>query len=1549
MKKYSLHLFALIPTLLSAQNTFLYNSAGNLKTIQKLDGPLIQFEYDGLNRIKKITKRDPIEFDYDRTKNSIKMTDIHGETLLQYNKMNQVVSVSYPNIGTLQYIYDSQGKLKQVNYPNGFFVFYSYDIADRVKSVISPHGIVTYTYDPLANTLSKIKYPNGVNTEFEYDSSMRLASTTHKKPNKSLIEKFEYKYDNNGNKKQQIISRNGKSVTVRYEYDKVDRLVLVEYPDHFEKFTYDELGNRLTRESEIGEFEYKYKNNQLTSVEKTTFFYENGNLIKKTTPEKTVLYAYNENDDLIRYEDGKNTVVYEYDGFGRRISKVVNGEITRFVNDVISSETQVLMELDERNGVKAEYVYGLSRISARAGNELLFYLSDSLSGSPVTLSDCLGNVKHSYEYTAFGFPTNYSESDPNHFLFRGEHFEPETGLIYLRNRYYDPDLGRFISKDPQFGNPFNPQSLNPYVYANNNPINYVDPLGLKSATVVVYPPGTKLADGSRSKVGHGYWVLESDNGLKDRPGRYPGGLRADGEPPLGSIWHTFPATDEQIDNILAEMNRGCYIGVAGNCIDGLERGLKVLGIKHPSFSYYGISCPMKALQWIESLNGRNDYTEWYREHLDFFMDTENRFPPSPFDVNKLPPIPDSLKGNSNFQSGSGLSSSGSGGDVGGVSLNKTAHLFGLVNDIHGVVYDTDTSELILLGEKNVSLPAMDFDDFAVAVKSVYGLEGNIPEDPGVSIDWNPANTAKIAKGKYDQLSPMPVRYMGKTEGTHFGQVMFEADRLLKSLSLGLDNMTLENIHPPISFYQSLPSLYTSYRQLFSGEMTRMWFVPKEISLVASPDGRAMEFTKVELEVKTENRHQNGQTVRDPVAEQFAEHFTNHFDEFAKHYPVLGELKKLGKITGVVKWVKDHNLPLDLSIFEKYTPKFYSTAYETPATSFPGFIGGRILNVVGGVIYHIDSNNFHEIQHPAVKSLQDMALFQRPKEDDFSWEVTGGNFRGRYIAVSHPLQKTQKTGNVVKRFIDMTILIPGKAPFLLTRTYNSFSTTDIGLGVGWSFASHVLHFPSHKSIFHASETAHPLTLYSEIYVDLDTPYKLIGLDSRLCPVYQGSNSTIFIKYDNGLYSFSKNGKERLIFNEIGQLITEIDPEGTKVNYEYEGSSLKSLTHSDGPKIIFEYQGSRISKAITQHQEIAYSYNSGNQLESVSDAMGLAASYEYDEDTNINQIKNAKGNVVFEASYDLYHRAKSTEENCDSHRCAYSLKDRMSKISSGSLETQNRYDSKYRLLESSDSLDRSIKFSYDSKCEKLSKMIDPLGNEFQCEYYDNGHLSKISAPEEFEQRFWYYPNGQVAAVLAPSKTITAYQYDSRGRIEKIWNQATLIRDDVVSWEFSCHPEFLTELKYDPDSGKVSSVIEKGQVKKMYTHYPNGSVHSMTDPLGYVVKYEYDDLGRVKTVSDSSGKRSLEYSYNPRNQILTENSPSGIVIYTYDKAGNLESLTNRNGYKTTFNYDDHNRLSEVIDAEGKITQYKHPTKEEFFIEFPNKTQKSISMDVIGRVAID
>lgn len=165
--------------------------------------------------------------------------------------------------------------------------------------------------------------------------------------------------------------------------------------------------------------------------------------------------------------------MYSYDAFGRRIEKNVNNTITRYIYD----GWDIVQEHDATGALLGRVAHG-SQIDQplvlERGGAGYFYHPDHL-GSVRKMTDDAGTVVNSYDYDSFGRFETRSENVAQPYAFTGREFDPETGLSYFRLRYYDPEVGRFISEDP-IGFAGGDSIL--YRYAFGNPVNLVDPYGL---------------------------------------------------------------------------------------------------------------------------------------------------------------------------------------------------------------------------------------------------------------------------------------------------------------------------------------------------------------------------------------------------------------------------------------------------------------------------------------------------------------------------------------------------------------------------------------------------------------------------------------------------------------------------------------------------------------------------------------------------------------------------------------------------------------------------------------------------------------------------------------------------------------------------------------------------------------------------------------------------------------------------------------------------------------------------------------------------------------
>jgi RHS repeat-associated protein len=441
-----------------------YDANGNISEYTTPFEEKNAYSYDPINRLTEIRypNGEIINYTYDYNSNLIKAAKGSETTSYSYDALNRLKIAQFPGNVSISYDYDSAGRILKIIYPDKEEVRYKYDSRSRLIVVSDQTGNTQYEYDDLTNLVVKERLANGVVTEYSYDSSLRISTVSHKKSNGDLIVENQFTYDSNNNctsikKKTSFDKKN----TI-YSYDNLNRLIEVSYGDsRFERYIYDGAGNRLSMTTQDGTIDYEYDNyNRLIRVGEAHFYYDAlGNLIKKTARENEAVFGYDSIGRLISYDNGKNKVSFAYDGEGRRISKTVNGKKTSFINDPVAPLSRVLLEKDEEGRTKKRYVYGFSRVLGQGPTNTQFFLYDQPGKSVAFVIDKSQRLLENYGYSAFGFRNEKSDLE-NCYGYAGEEYEEETGLIYLRNRYYDPEIGRFISPDFVLGILDDPQTLN---------------------------------------------------------------------------------------------------------------------------------------------------------------------------------------------------------------------------------------------------------------------------------------------------------------------------------------------------------------------------------------------------------------------------------------------------------------------------------------------------------------------------------------------------------------------------------------------------------------------------------------------------------------------------------------------------------------------------------------------------------------------------------------------------------------------------------------------------------------------------------------------------------------------------------------------------------------------------------------------------------------------------------------------------------------------------------------------------------------------------------
>ena len=454
-----------------------YDNNGNLATVTHFNGVTTTYTYDSLNRL--LSRSTPgeatVSNTYTSTGKFATTTDASGTTTYTYDTMDRLTAKATPE-GTLSYTYDADGHVLSIasSNANGASTSYTYDNLNRLSTVTDGRtgGVTAYSYDT-ANNLVTAAYPNGVQSTFQYDQENRLTSMT------AGNAAYGYTLGPTGIKTG-ATELSGRAVA--WGFDGMYRLTSETVSNDPSKengsvsYTLDPVGNRLQQISSlhnIGSVAFSYGPDDTILSES---YDPDGN----TTASGGKTFAYNSQNQLMSMNGGAVSLVY--DGYGNRVAKTVSGVTTTYLVEDDVNPTGYPQVFDElTNGVVTRtYTYGLQRISEDqiVNNTWTpsFYGYDGF-GTVRQLTNAAGTVTDSYEYDAFGNELNSTGSTPNEMLYRGEQYDSDLGLYYLRARWYNPATGRFMSRDPNEGQSIIPATLHKYLYAAGDPINRVDPSG----------------------------------------------------------------------------------------------------------------------------------------------------------------------------------------------------------------------------------------------------------------------------------------------------------------------------------------------------------------------------------------------------------------------------------------------------------------------------------------------------------------------------------------------------------------------------------------------------------------------------------------------------------------------------------------------------------------------------------------------------------------------------------------------------------------------------------------------------------------------------------------------------------------------------------------------------------------------------------------------------------------------------------------------------------------------------------------------------------------
>ncbi len=519
--------------------TFSYDKVGNRLTMGDGLGTT-NYTYDGLDRLTQVAppvvggQSSTVSYLYDLSGNRTRLT-YPDTSQINYtydalNRLSQAAVSGQPS--AVVYSYNPAGRLAGLTRPNGINTVYGYDTAGRLTNLThqKPTGVLAsygYTLDAAGNRTQIVETipvcahltylpiilkgssgggsfapaPPSDNPTFE--SPVPLPDSANLQPSTFNLERFLSSFlplifgggggsdDDTG-----LISTFSSPIvgaqsltesgclpvtltrTLAYSYDRLHRLTAASYPSaglgqpaQSYAYAYDAAGNRTSQTINGVVTTYQYDAaNRLTNVNGVAYSYDNnGNLLS----DGVRTYTYDAANRLTQVVSGSVTTQFQYNGDGDRVSLTTGGVTTRYALDLAAGLPEVIVATT--SGVSTRYVQvGGQLLAQNDGGVWSYVLPDGL-GSVRQMVDPTGQIALLQNYDPFGNVLQQVGS-ASVFGYTGEQTDP-TGLVFLRTRYYNPKVGRFLTPDTMIPDPLRSSGWNRYTYVGNNPIRHTDPSG----------------------------------------------------------------------------------------------------------------------------------------------------------------------------------------------------------------------------------------------------------------------------------------------------------------------------------------------------------------------------------------------------------------------------------------------------------------------------------------------------------------------------------------------------------------------------------------------------------------------------------------------------------------------------------------------------------------------------------------------------------------------------------------------------------------------------------------------------------------------------------------------------------------------------------------------------------------------------------------------------------------------------------------------------------------------------------------------------------------
>jgi RHS repeat-associated protein len=448
------------------------------------------YRYDAANQLVSITYSDGVTpnvtgIAYDATGQRTAVTDGTGTSSWSWDSLHRMTSYTNGNGAQVKWAYNLRNLPTTITYPGSLNVTRGYDAAGRWSSVQEWNSnTTTFGYDANSNlTTRTFPSASGVVDTSTFNAADQLTGITSMKGSTTL---FSATYTRDS-ANQLTSDSSAPAANGLYKYTTLNQLCYAgssstnacsSPPTGSIAYKYDAADNL----SQTNSIQHAFNNadelcwTASTSgacssppTGATTYSYDARGNRTAVTPSvgQAQALSYDQANRLTSYA-APSTTSYTYNADGLRMSKTSGGTTTQFVWDVAVGLPLLLKE-----GTTA-YLYGPGGLPLeQIGGGTTYYFHQDQIGSTRLVTDASGAGIATYQFDPFGNLLASSGSITNPFRFAGQYQDSESGLLYVRARFYEPATAQFLSRDPAVA-----ATLHSYGYVDNNPLNRMDPTGL---------------------------------------------------------------------------------------------------------------------------------------------------------------------------------------------------------------------------------------------------------------------------------------------------------------------------------------------------------------------------------------------------------------------------------------------------------------------------------------------------------------------------------------------------------------------------------------------------------------------------------------------------------------------------------------------------------------------------------------------------------------------------------------------------------------------------------------------------------------------------------------------------------------------------------------------------------------------------------------------------------------------------------------------------------------------------------------------------------------